>query len=279
MNIDSVVRGLSTLAHPGRIEAFRLLVRHAPQPMRPRDMAAVLKLKPNTLSNYLSDLETAGLVQGQRDGRAVLYRANTEAAGQLIDFLALDCCRGRAFSCTSGEGASAMTTQEPFNVLFICSGNSARSIFAEALLRDLGKGRFNAYSAGTKPHSELNPHALAMLERAGHATAGMEAKNISVFQRPDAPVMDFVFTVCDRAADETCQPWPGQPITAHWGVADPVKATGTEAEKGLAFSRAYRELRHRIIAFVELPITALQRQALQHRVDEIGADLGTRATS
>ena len=159
-----------------------------------------------------------------------------------------------------------------FNVLFICSGNSARSIFAEAILRDLGKGRFYAYSAGTRPNTTLNPFALEVLERNGHATGGMRSKHISEFQQPDSPVMDFVFTVCDAAAAEECPPWPGQPITGHWGLPDPVKATGTEAEKGLVFIQTYSALRRRIAAFVELPFAELNRISLQSRVDAIGTD-------
>ena len=159
-----------------------------------------------------------------------------------------------------------------FDVLFICSGNSARSIFAEALLRDLGQGRFRAHSAGTRPNTELNPFALEILQRNGHDIAGLRSKHISEFQQPDSPVMDFVFTVCDTAAAEECPPWPGQPITGHWGLPDPVKATGTDAEKALVFAQTYGALRRRIMAFVELPFASLSRISLQARVDEIGSD-------
>ena len=159
-----------------------------------------------------------------------------------------------------------------FDVLFICSGNSARSIFAEVLLRDLGKGRFRAFSAGTRPNSDLNHFALAVLSRNGHDLAGLRSKQMSEFQQPGAAVMDFVFTVCDTAAAEECPPWPGQPITGHWGLPDPVKAQGTEAEKALAFAQTYGALRQRIAAFVELPHAALDRISLQARVDRIGTD-------
>ena len=159
-----------------------------------------------------------------------------------------------------------------FNVLFICSGNSARSIFAEALLRDLGRGRFAAFSAGTRPGSQLNPFALTVLARNEHDTGAMRSKHIDEFQQPGAPVMDFVFTVCDTAAAEECPPWPGQPITGHWGLPDPVKAQGTDAEKALAFARTYAALRRRIEAFVELPFATLSRRSLQARVDDIGGD-------
>ena len=158
-----------------------------------------------------------------------------------------------------------------FDVLFICSGNSARSIFAEVLLRDLGQGKFQSFSAGTRPNTELNPFALEVLRRNGHDISGLRAKHISEFQQPGSIVMDFVFTVCDTAAAEECPPWPGQPITGHWGLPDPVKATGTEGEKALVFAQTYAALRRRIAAFVELPFDSLTRLSLQSRVDAIGA--------
>lgn len=159
-----------------------------------------------------------------------------------------------------------------YNVLFICSGNSARSLFAEALLRDLGKDRFAAWSGGASPATAPNPFALQVLERNGHDTETLKSKNIDVFQTPDAAVMDFVFTVCDTAAAEECPPWPGQPISGHWGLRDPVKATGTDAEKALVFAQTYGALRRRIEAFVELPFATLDRKSLQSRVDQIGTE-------
>ena len=159
-----------------------------------------------------------------------------------------------------------------FDVLFICSGNSARSIFAEALLRDLGKGKFQAFSAGTRPNTVLNPYALEILKRNGHDVSMLRSKHISEFQAPGSIVMDFVFTVCDTAAAEECPPWPGQPITGHWGLPDPVKATGTDAEKALIFAQTYAALRRRIMTFVELPFESLSRMSLQSRVDAIGTD-------
>ena len=164
-----------------------------------------------------------------------------------------------------------------FDVLFICSGNSARSIFAEALLRDLGKGKFQAFSAGTHPNTELNPFALEILKRNGHDISGLRSKHLSEFQQPGSIVMDFVFTVCDTAAAEECPPWPGQPITGHWGLPDPVKAIGTDAEKALVFAQTYAALRRRITAFVELPFESLSRMSLQSRVDAIGCDPQAKA--
>lgn len=263
---------LAVLGHPGRLAVFRLLMRRAPGGVRPAEIADALGMKPNTLSVYLSALEGAGLIRSERQGRAVYYSADLGGIGALIDFLFADCCRARPGLCGL-ESFMPLEARMPrkFNVLFICSGNSARSIFAEALLRDTAGDRFNVYSAGTRPRSDLNPFALEVLARNGHGTDDLRSKNVGEFQMPGAPQMDFVFTVCDAAANEECAPWQGQPMTAHWGVADPVKATGTDAEKGLAFARAYAELRRRIVAFAALPFDQLERVTLQRRLDAIGA--------
>lgn len=168
---------------------------------------------------------------------------------------------------------------KPYDVLFICTGNSARSIFAEAILTEIGGSKFRAHSAGTRPYSELNPFALDVLRQAGHDVSDLRAKNVAEFEGEGAPTLDFVFTVCDRAANEECPPWPGQPITAHWGLPDPVKAEGTEAEKALAFRHAYNAMRRRLEYFVALPITELDRLSLQRKLDAIGAadDAGAKA--
>lgn len=158
-----------------------------------------------------------------------------------------------------------------YNVLFICVGNSARSIFAESLLRTLGGDRFNAYSAGVRPSSALNPFAVQVLKDKGHDVSVLRAKNFGEFTGPDAPQLDFVFTVCDQAAAEECPVWEGQPISGHWGMPDPVKVSGTDAEKALAFQYAFGALKHRIDAFIALPVETLDRIALQSAVDEIGA--------
>ncbi len=262
----------SALGHPGRLAVFRLLMRFAPHGVRPTEMAAALGFRQNTLSHHLSELEQAGLVASQRQGRSILYRANLGTAAGLLSYLADDCCRGRpdvCFPVIAGRKVRAMA-DHPYNVLFICSGNSARSIFAEAVLRDVGQGKFHAYSAGTRPGTQLNPHAVEVLRQAGHAVDGLRSKHLSEFETADAPKMDFVFTVCDAAAAEDCAPWPGQPLTAHWGISDPVRAQGTDAEKGLAFAKAYGELRRRIIAFAALPLAELEKVAVQQKLDRIG---------
>src|SRR5215469_6375318 len=156
------------------------------------------------------------------------------------------------------------------NVLFLCTGNSARSVIGEALLNHWGKGRFHAYSAGSRPKGEINPLTLEVLRMAKLPTAGLHSKGWDEFARPDAPLMDFVFTVCDQAAAETCPVWPGQPITAHWGIPDPAAAEGSDAEKLAAFRDAFYRLDTRIKLFLALPLEKLDRLALQREARRIG---------
>jgi protein-tyrosine-phosphatase len=264
----------ATLGHPDRLAVFRLLMRFAPHGARPTEIAEALDLKQNTLSHHLADLTASGLVTVERRGRSLFYAVNLSGTESLIGYLALDLGRARPdlLPPLSTTPPTAPLPDHGFHVLFVCSGNSARSILAEALLRDLGEGRFHAHSAGTRPGTALNPFALDVLSRNGHAVGDMRAKHIAAFQQPDAPTMDFVFTVCDTAAAEECPPWPGQPITGHWGLPDPVKATGTDAEKALVFAQTYAALRRRIAAFVALPFAELTRLSLQARVDAIGLD-------
>ena len=157
-----------------------------------------------------------------------------------------------------------------YNVLFLCTGNSARSILAECLLRQLGKGTFNGFSAGSFPKSEVHPLTLRLLREQGFPTEALWSKSWDEFAAPGAPAMDFVFTVCDQAAGEVCPVWPGHPVTAHWGIPDPAAADGSEADRMLAFRDAFRMLERRIKLFLALPLTSLDRMALQREVDAIG---------
>ena len=270
METNDALRAFAALGHPGRLAVFRLLMRMVPLGARPTEIAEALALKQNTLSHYLSDLDSAGLVTAQRQGRSLIYSVDLSRTSSLIAYLLHDVGRGRAdLGQTLYPQPTEPAMPDRFNVLFICSGNSARSILAEALLRDLGGARFVAHSAGTSPSGGINPVTLEVLSRNGHATEGLRSKGVAEFQAPDAPVMDFVFTVCDTAAAEECPPWPGQPISGHWGLPDPVKATGTEAERALVFAQTYGALRRRIAAFAALPFDQLDRISLQRRVDAI----------
>ncbi|WP_339949186.1 helix-turn-helix domain-containing protein [uncultured Albimonas sp.] len=287
MESDRNVEAFAALGHPGRLAVFRLLARRAPDGVRPSEIAQALGMKANTLSVNVMALARAGLVTSERRGKSVFYSIDLARTGGLVDYLVSDCCRGRPEICiplaardVQPFGEPRMTApriERPYTVLFICTGNSARSIFAETILRKDGSGRFNAFSAGTRPYSELNPHAVKTLQELGHDVSGLRAKHVSEFQGPDAPPLDFVFTVCDQAANEDCPPWPGQPISAHWGMPDPVKAEGTEAEKGLAFLEAYRGLQRRISAFTALPLDSLDRISLQSRLDAIALDRDARS--
>jgi arsenate reductase len=161
-------------------------------------------------------------------------------------------------------------TDRPYNVLILCTGNSARSILAEALINHWGRGQFVGYSAGSSPKGRVHPIALELLRHMKLPVEGMRSKSWDEFAKPGAPQLDFVFTVCDNAAAESCPVWPGQPITAHWGVADPAAVEGSETEQWLAFRQAFRELESRIKAFTSLPIRSLDRAKLQQKVREIG---------
>ena len=156
------------------------------------------------------------------------------------------------------------------NVLFLCTGNSARSLMAEAIIEREGLGKFRGFSAGSQPKDAPHPRTIALLQHLNHDTSAIRSKSWEEFATPDAPQMDFVFTVCDQAASEPCPIWPGQPMSAHWGVPDPAAATGTEAEIAFAFSDTYRMLRNRISIFVNLPIAQLDRLSLQKELDRIG---------
>jgi len=161
-------------------------------------------------------------------------------------------------------------SDRPFNVLFLCTGNSARSIIAEVILNKLAPGKFHAYSAGSQPKGQVNPHTIQLLQSLGYDTSDLRSKSWNEFAKAGAPVLDFVFTVCDNAAGETCPVWPCQPMTAHWGVPDPAEAKGSPAEIALAFKDAYRMLNQRIGIFTALPIRSLDRLSLQKRLREIG---------
>ncbi|MFU0505784.1 arsenate reductase ArsC [Pseudaminobacter sp. NGMCC 1.201702] len=158
---------------------------------------------------------------------------------------------------------------QTYNVLFLCTGNSARSILAEAILQKDGEGRFRPFSAGSQPKGEVHPFAIELLKNLKRDTSFARSKSWDEFATPEAPKMDFVFTVCDSAANETCPLWPGHPMTAHWGIPDPAAAQGTDAEKHLAFAEAYRQLSNRISAFLSLPLASIDRMSLQTKLREI----------
>jgi arsenate reductase len=266
----TVISQLSALANDRRLAVFRLLMRRYPDAVSAGEIAKILDFPASSLSACLTHLRRANLVSQSRDGTSLRYSAQTTTASHLINYLASDCCRGRPEQCISTieQSGGRMSTLK-YTVLFICTGNSARSIFAETLLRQEAGDRFEVFSAGTKPQSELNPNAVDLLQSKGFDISGLRSKNVGEFRGADAPELDFVFTVCDAAANEECPSWFGQPISGHWGQPDPVKAVGTDAEKRLAFQQVFGALRNRIRAFAALPIETLDRVALQNRIDDI----------
>jgi arsenate reductase (thioredoxin) len=163
-----------------------------------------------------------------------------------------------------------MIKQRPLNVLFLCTGNSARSIMAEAIINRVGMGKFKGYSAGSMPTGKVHPMALELLNRLNYDTSNVRSKSWEEFSAPGAPNLDFVFTVCDNAANEVCPIWPGQPMSAHWGLPDPVAVEGPETQRALAFADTYRLLNNRISIFTGLPLTSLDRISLQRRLDDVG---------
>jgi arsenate reductase len=277
-----IAHQLATLGHPQRLALFRLLVRRYPDRVPAGEIAEAMGVKASTLSAYLSALVQAGLVSQHRSGTSLRYTVHMSGVQHMLADLMVGCCRGRPDLCPPALLPLPLEVppmaDRKYTVLFICTGNSARSIFAESILRRDAGDRFIAHSAGTKPYSELNPFALEVLRAKGHDVDLLRAKNVAQFSGPDAPHLDFVFTVCDQAANEECPAWEGQPVSAHWGMPDPVKATGTDAQKSLAFQQAYGGLRNRILAFTALPFAQLDRIELQKAVDDIGrADHGASA--
>ncbi|WP_444451910.1 arsenate reductase/protein-tyrosine-phosphatase family protein [Rhodobacter capsulatus] len=266
MEHKSATQAFAALGHPDRLAVFRLLMRFAPLGVRPTEIGTALGLRPSTLSHHLSDLVAAGLVTVERRGRSLLHAVDLSRTEALIGYLALDVGRARPDLLT-GLPQPGPERHGGRNVLFLCTGNSARSLMAEALLRDLGKGRFIVHSAGAAPAAAAHPAVIALLARAGHDTCGLHPKSLNAFRGPTAPVMDFVFTLCDNAAAEECPPWPGQPLAGHWSLPDPLKAEGTEAERALILAQTYSALSKRIAAFVALPFESLDRLALQTRLD------------
>ena len=276
MDKSLALEALAALSHETRLELFRLLTRAEPVGMCAGEIAAAMAARQNTISTNLAILAHAGLIRSVREGRNIRYFADLDGMRQLLTFLTEDCCGGRPEVCAplldSKAGGCGRTEAAPraFNVLFLCTGNSARSIMAEAILNRVGKGRFRAFSAGSHPKGEVHPLTLALLRRQAYDTSFARSKSWDEFAAPGAPAFDFVFTVCDGAAAEVCPVWPGQPMTAHWGVPDPAAAGGSESEGSLAFADAYRMLANRIETFVNLPVASLDRLSLQRRLDEIG---------
>lgn len=275
MDEAQAIKALGALAQGTRLAIFRRLVVAGLDGMRPGELAECLNVLPSALSFHLKELLHADLVGQEREGKSLIYRAHLPLMNQLLAYLTDNCCQGQ--SCTeltlfSGRSPSLESpmSDKTFNVLFLCSANSARSIMAEACLNRMGGSRMRAYSAGSHPAGQVHPLALSLLNRHHYDTSGLRSKSWQEYMLPQAPVMDFVFAVCDRAAAELCPTWPGQPISAHWGVADPVQVGGPPEQMAKAFSDAFVVLNRRISLLLALPIEKLDRLSLKNEVDRIG---------
>lgn len=274
MERKSVVTALAALAQESRLAIFRLLVQAGPPGLSAGKIGEALGIAPSSLSFHMKELAHAHLVASRQESRYIIYSANFQAMNELLAFLTENCCGGSTCSPSPLEsnllrGNAAMTDKRTFNVLFLCTGNSARSIMAEALLNALGGGRFHAWSAGSHARGTVHPLALERLDKEGIPHPAARSKSWQEFAEPGAPPLDLVITVCDNAAGEVCPAWPGQPITAHWGVLDPAAAEGSEDEQRLAFARAFNILHRRISLFTSLKTDGLERLALQQKVRDI----------
>jgi protein-tyrosine-phosphatase/DNA-binding transcriptional ArsR family regulator len=275
MTHRDVVSALAALAHEARLAVFKLLVQTGPQGLAAGVLAERLAMAPSALSFHLKELTQAGLLLQKPDGRKLIYSARFDTMNALIGHLTDNCCSGAPCGVEPRLPTAITPTQPgdnmsltPYNVLFLCTSNSARSILAEAQMNALAPHRFKAYSAGSQPVAAVNPFTLQFLRESGLPTEGLRSKSWQEFAAEGAPHMDFVITVCDQAAGEVCPVWPGHPAIAHWGAPDPAAATGTDADKHHAFVAVAAVLRRRIELFTSLPLDSLDHLArLQHLAD------------
>ncbi len=258
---------LAALGHESRLSIFRMLVEAGREGLNASAIGEKLGLAPATLSFHLAHLSRVGLIGGRQEGRFIFYSSDYGAMDELLSFLTSNCCQGKS-DCLPRTDSMKTLNERIFKVLFLCTGNSARSILAEAILNHVGKGRFKAYSAGSHPAGSVNPFAIDILKQHGMPTTELRSKNWDEFQ--ESPRLDFVITVCDRAAGEVCPVWPGQPITAHWGIEDPAAVQGDDEAKRRAVSKAFRELSTRITLFTNLPMQKLDTLSLKRELDAIG---------
>ncbi len=271
MKHSQAVQAFAALAHDHRLAIIRQLMRAGRGGVSAGTLSSELQLPPATASFHLNYLVDAGLIQRCRVGRSQMYCLEIPVVRTLIAYLTEHCCLDESPFCElSQPPLECAVSDHLFNVLFLCTGNSARSVMAEVLMNHWGKERFRAFSAGSQPKGAIHPMTLRLLERLKFSTEGLRSKSWDEFAQSDSPPLHFVFTVCDNARGEACPIWPGQPVSAHWGVDDPAAAEGTEAQKMQAFREAFRLLEARIKAFASLRPASLERVALQKQVDDIG---------
>lgn len=275
---ETAIEGFASLGQPTRLEALRRLLSVYPDSLLAGEIARHCDVPHNTMSNHLSVLARAGLVVAEKNGRTVSYRADVTGFRGLIDFLAHDCCGGKPELCGHFPLAPATSAPEPspdilapaFNVLFLCTQNSARSIMAEALLQRIGGGRFRAYSAGSDPAKSPLPEVIDRLKHLGHNVTHLRCKSWNEFTGPEAPRMDFVIALCDTPHGQFCPDLGTKFVTGAWPVPDPAQFTGSASERTTLLNELYAMIRRRLEIFISLPFASLDRMALKARLDEIG---------
>lgn len=283
MDSKQAVVGFSALSQETRLKLMRLLASTGATGMPAGELASRLALPPSTLSFHLSALEQAGLVRPTRRGRQVIYAVRIIGLRELFSFLTETCCSGRPDLCGDlarllPEEAIEDDVMTPaFNVLFLCTHNSARSVMAEAILERIGKGKFRAYSAGSEPATAPMPQVIEKLKTIGHDVSLLRCKSWNEFMRPDAPRMDFVIALCDTLDGQQCPDFGDRVVTGAWPLPDPAKFFGSPAERATLLNELYGMIRRRLEIFISLPFATLDRMAMKARLDEIGET--TRASA
>ena len=270
----NAIEGFGSLAQATRLAAVRHLLAVHPQSLPAGEIARLCEVPHNTMSTHLGILSRAGLISVEKDGRSMNYRADVDGFRGLLEFLSRDCCNGSpelcgdAFDLPSEATGKFMTPA--FNVLFLCTQNSARSIIAEALLEKIGRGRFRAYSAGSEPAREPVAEVMERLKALGHDVSRLHSKSWDEFKGPQAPRMDFIIALCDAPNDQFCPDLGAQFVTGAWPLPDPAQFTGSSTERTTLLNELYAMIRRRIEIFTSLPFDSLDRMAIKARLDEIG---------
>lgn len=283
MEATDAALGFAALSQETRLQLMRLLATRGASGMAAGDLAAALRQAPSTLSFHLSALEQAGLLQSTRQGRHVIYAVRFAGLRALFSFLTETCCAGRPDLCGDLARLLPEETLEDesmtpaFNVLFLCTHNSARSLMAQAVLNQIGRGKFNAYSAGSEPARAPMAEVIEKLKTLGHDVSDLRCKSWNEFAGPNAPRMDFVITLCDTLQGQHCPDFGEKPVTAAWPLPDPAKFSGTAIERATMINELYGMIRRRLEIFINLPYASLDRMALKKRLDELGDS--TRATA
>lgn len=276
MESSDAARVFGALAQASRLRVLRLLLERGPNGLSAGELAERLGAPASTTSFHLSALEGAGLISATREGRQIIYAVRIIALRELLVFLTEACCGGRPELCGDiAELLPPLPQESPsmtpaFNVLFVCTHNSARSIMAEAILAKVGGDRFRAYSAGSEPARQPMPEVINKLRAVGHDVSALHCKSWKVFTGPDAPRMDFLITLCDTKDSQTCPDFGDKVVTGVWSLPDPAKFTGSAVEREALLNELYASLHRRITIFSNLPVAKLDRVALKARLDEIG---------